>query len=62
MDDAREPFPLSKRERAHLIDGLMVLMARMKEIPENNLSEQPEMQVLLERLMGVTQVRSGPRI
>ena len=53
MDDEREPFPLSKRERAHLIDALMVHMHRREEIPENDLSEQPEMQALLERLMAL---------
>jgi hypothetical protein len=52
MDDEREPFPLSKRERAILIDGLMVLMHQMEAIPENDLSEMPELQALLERLMG----------
>ena len=59
MDDEREPFPLSKRERAYLIDGLMVLMHQREEIPENDLSEQPEMQALLERLMAP--VPSDPR-
>lgn len=51
MDDAREPFPLTRRERGILIDGLMVLMHQREQVPENDLSEQPEMQALLERLM-----------
>ena len=51
MDDEREPFPLSKHERGILIDALMVHMHRREEIPENDLSEQPGMQALLERLM-----------
>ena len=51
MDDEREPFPLSKRERGILIDAVMVLMHQMGQIPENDLSEIPGMQALLERLM-----------
>lgn len=51
MDDEREPFPLSKRERGRLTDGLMVLMHQMRQVPENDLSEMPELQALLERLM-----------
>jgi len=45
---------VSKRERAFLIDALMVLMHQMAQIPENDLSEMPELQALLERLTGVT--------
>jgi hypothetical protein len=41
---------VTRRERAFLIDGLMVLMHQMAKIPENDLSEEPEMQALLERL------------
>ncbi len=46
-----EPFPLRTRERGRLIDGLMVLMHGMKQVKENDLSEMPELQALLERLM-----------
>ena len=60
MDDGREPFPLTKRERGILIDAVMVLMHQMQQVPENDLSEQPEMQVLLERLMGI-QAQSAHR-
>ena len=45
---------VSKRERAFLIDSLMVLMHQMAQIPENDLSEMRELQALLERLTGVT--------
>jgi hypothetical protein len=51
MDGEREPFPLSRRERSFLIDALMVLMHQREQVPENDLSEQPELQALLERLM-----------
>jgi hypothetical protein len=51
MDGECEPFPLSRRERSFLIDALMVLMHQREQVPENDLSEQPEMQALLERLM-----------
>jgi hypothetical protein len=49
--DEREVIGVTRRERAFLIDGLMVLMRQREQIPENDLSEQPEMQALLERLM-----------
>jgi len=42
---------VSKRERSYLIDGLVVLMHQMEQVPENDLSEKPEIQALLERLM-----------
>ncbi len=42
---------VDKQELAWLIDGLMVLMHRMDEIPENDLSEMPQLQHLLERLI-----------
>ena len=51
MDDAREPFPLTRRERGILIDGLMVLMHQREQVPENDKSELPELQRLLDRLM-----------
>jgi hypothetical protein len=47
----RDAIEVSRRERAWLIDGLMVLMHQMEQVPENDLSEMPELQALLERLM-----------
>lgn len=38
-------------ERSHLIDGLMLLMHQMEQVAENDLSEMPRLQALLERLM-----------
>lgn len=49
--DERDSIEVSRRERAFLIDGLMVLMHQMRQVPENDLSEMPELQALLERLM-----------
>jgi hypothetical protein len=40
------------RERGWLADGLMVLMKQMESIPENDLSEMPGLQRLLNRLQG----------
>lgn len=42
---------MTRRERAFLIDGLMVLRHQMERVPQNDLSELPELQALLERLM-----------
>lgn len=42
---------VSEWERAKLIDALMVLMRAMEQVPENDLSEMPQLQALLERLM-----------
>lgn len=50
MDD-QEEVRVTRRERAWLIDGLMVLIRQMEKVPENDLSELPEIQVLLARLM-----------
>ena len=44
-------FTVTSRERSWLIDGLMVLVHQMRQVPENDLSEMPELQALLERLM-----------
>lgn len=54
-DDVHGPGPaeaitVNRRERCWLIDGLMVLMAGMERVPENDLSELPEIQALLDRL------------
>ena len=35
----------------YLIDGVMVLMHQMEKVPQNDLSELPELQQLLKRLM-----------
>jgi len=58
QDDVHGPGPaetleVTRRERGWLIDGLMVLMHQMKQVPQNDLSEMPELQALLERLMSV---------
>jgi hypothetical protein len=50
-EEEREPFAISPAERAYLVDALMSHMHAMKKIPENDLSEFPVMQPLLERLM-----------
>jgi hypothetical protein len=39
-------------EHGWLIDGLLTLMHQMEQVPENDLTEFPEMQELLDRLMG----------
>jgi hypothetical protein len=66
-DEDREPFPLTRRERAYLIDAVMVLMHQKEEnrsrprlagLPVSDLSELPELQVLLERLMAAAPQRS----
>lgn len=54
-DDVHGPGPqetitVSRRERGRLIDGLQVLISQMRQVPENDLSEVPEIQALLERL------------
>ena len=46
-----ETLGVTRRERAYLIDGLIVLMHQMVLVKENDLSELPEMQRLLDRLM-----------
>ena len=51
-----EVITVNRRERCWLIDGLMVLMAGMTRAPENDLSELPEIQALLERLLGLAAV------
>jgi len=48
-----ETWEFTRRERGYLIDAVMVLMHQMGQVPENDKSELPELQVLLERLMGV---------
>ena len=58
MDDS-EPFPLTRTERGYLIDALMTHMHAMKQVKENDLSELPVMQGLLERLMALPE--SVPR-
>ena len=47
---------VDKQELAWLIDALMVLMHRMEEVPENDLSEMPYLQHLLERLIACSTV------
>jgi len=46
-----ESWEFTRRERAYLIDAVMVLMHQMKQSKTNDLSELPELQELLERLM-----------
>ncbi len=46
-----ETWEFTRREVGYLIDGVMVLMHQMEKVPQNNLSELPELQRLLERLM-----------
>ena len=46
-----ETWEFTRREVAYLTDGVMVLMHQMKTAPQNDLSEMPELQRLLERLM-----------
>lgn len=46
-----EALEVTRRERAYLIDGLMVLMHQMEQSRTNDLSEMPDLQRLLERLM-----------
>ncbi len=46
-----ETWEFTRRERAYLIDAVMVLMHQMEQVPENDLSEIPDLQRLLERLM-----------
>jgi len=46
-----ETWEFTRRERAYLIDAVMVLMHQMKQSKTNDLSELPELQELLERLM-----------
>lgn len=50
MDDT-ETWEFTRRERAYLIDAVMVLMHQMEKSKTNDLSEMPELQRLLERLM-----------
>jgi hypothetical protein len=50
--DERETWEFTRRERAYLIDGLMMLMHQMEAVPENDLSELPDLQRLLGRLIG----------
>ena len=45
------PFLVSKRDLAYLIDAVMVLQRQMEQVPENDLSELPELRNLLDRLM-----------
>lgn len=45
-------FPLTRRERAFLIDAVMVLIHGMQQVPENDLSELPELEALQRRLEG----------
>jgi hypothetical protein len=47
-----ETLEVTRRERAYLIDAVMVLMHQMEQSKTNDLSELPELQSLLERLMG----------
>ena len=44
-------WKFTRRERAYLIDAVMVLMHQMEASKTNDLSELPELQRLLERLM-----------
>ena len=44
-------WEFTRREVAYLTDGVMVLMHQMEKVPQNDLSELPELQRLLERLM-----------
>ena len=46
-----EPWEFTRRERAYLIDAVMVLMHQMEAVPQNDKSELPELQRLLDRLM-----------
>jgi hypothetical protein len=46
---------VTDREACYLEDALMVLMHHMEEhSPPNDLSEMPELQALLEKIMGIT--------
>ncbi len=47
-----ELLAVSRQERTRLIDGLMILIRTMEEIPENDKSELTELESLLHRLMG----------
>ena len=51
MDADTETWGFTRRERAYLIDAVMVLMHAMEQVPENDKSELPELQRLLDRLM-----------
>ena len=44
-------LPVTRRDLAYLIDGVMVLMRQMEQAPLNDKSELPELQGLLDRLM-----------
>ena len=47
-----ETWEFTRREVAYLIDAVMVLMHQMEQVKENDLSELPELQTLLDRLTG----------
>lgn len=49
--DGSELWELTERERAYLIDAVMVLMHQMETGKTNDKSEMPELQRLLDRLM-----------
>lgn len=46
-----ETWEFTRRERAHLIGAVQVLMHQMGQSKTNDLSELPELQALLDRLM-----------
>jgi|GEM_PF-4221458 len=45
------PWEFTRREVAYLIDAVMVLMHQMEKVTENDLSELPDLERLLARLM-----------
>jgi hypothetical protein len=51
VGDVTETWEITRRERAYLIDAVMVYMKHVERVPENDGSELPELQQLLDRLM-----------